>query len=123
MAPCAKYEQAFYMAMGPHGNWKLHYHATREQLVYTIASHVDNTSAGEARNMINHVLHAVAFHLAKGESLELRGLGSFRLRLSKPRPGRNPKHPEQRVRIPARWTVKFRPGKAVRDALDSFPTG
>ena len=71
----------------------------------------------EARESVDLVLDSLASHLANGENVELRRLGAFHLKLSKPRPGRNPMKPEQKVLIPARWSFKFRPGKTVRDGL------
>jgi len=53
--------------------------------------------------------------LREGCSLELRRFGVFELNHRNARTGRNPKHPELVVQIPARRLVRFRPGKDLRD--------
>lgn len=54
--------------------------------------------------------------MARGEILSWYGVGSFRVREHKARPGRNP-FTGQGVRIPARKVVKFSPGKSLREAV------
>jgi nucleoid DNA-binding protein len=78
-------------------------------------------TATQARQSVDVVLDSLADRLAKGESVELRGLGSFHVKMTKPRPGRNPMKPEQEVNIPARWSIKFRPGKRVKEGLQAVP--
>ncbi len=56
--------------------------------------------------------------LRRGEGVELRGLGSFRLRDRPPRTGRNPKTGAS-VSIPAKRIPLFKAGKALRERVAS----
>lgn len=95
-------------------------HITRDHLSSELAEKTGMT-ATDARKAVDCVLDSIASHFAQGHGAELRGLGSFHLRLSRARPGRNPMKPEQRVQIPARWSIKFRPGKNVKAGLLALP--
>ena len=55
--------------------------------------------------------------LRRGEHVELRGFGSFRLRDCLPREGRNPKTGES-VSIPAKRVPFFKVGKDLRERVD-----
>ncbi len=50
--------------------------------------------------------------------VRVEDLGIFRLRLQAARQGRNPRTGDK-VRIPPRLAVSFRPAKALRDRLDA----
>ena len=54
--------------------------------------------------------------LAKGQRIEIRGFGSFDLNHRPARIGRNPKTGEA-ITIAAAKAPKFKPGKALKDAL------
>ncbi len=56
--------------------------------------------------------------LRRGEQVELRGFGSFRLRDCLPRAGRNPKTGES-VSIPAKRVPFFKVGKELRERVAS----
>ena len=51
--------------------------------------------------------------LHAGESIEIRGLCSFRLRQRRARLGRNPRTGEE-VQVPAKRVCYFKPGKTLR---------
>ena len=52
--------------------------------------------------------------LASGENVVMRKFGTFEVRETKAKVGRNPKAPGKDVRIPARAVVKFKPGKDLK---------
>ncbi len=56
--------------------------------------------------------------LRRGEHVELRGFGSFRLRDRLPRAGRNPRTGES-VSIPAKRIPLFKAGKELRERVGS----
>ena len=60
---------------------------------------------------------AVAEAVAAGDSLTLTGFGSFVVSERDAREGRNPKTGEK-MAIAASKSVKFRPGKLLKDALN-----
>ena len=56
--------------------------------------------------------------LSRGEDVELRGFGSFRVRHRSPRAGRNPKTGES-VSVPAKHVPFFKAGKELRERVAS----
>jgi integration host factor subunit beta len=56
--------------------------------------------------------------LARGHRIEIRGFGSFSINRRPPRMGRNPRSGEQVV-IPEKLVPHFKPGKALREAVDA----
>ncbi len=64
--------------------------------------------------VVQGVLNAIIDALRKGDTVELRNFGVFRVKERQPRIGRNPKQPDQVVRIPRRKVVKFKPGSLMR---------
>lgn len=55
--------------------------------------------------------------LAADSRIEIRGFGSFALHHREPRVGRNPKTGD-RVKVTAKAVPHFKPGKALRDAVN-----
>jgi integration host factor subunit beta len=55
--------------------------------------------------------------LAKGDRIEIRGLGSFSLNYRPPRVGRNPKTGDK-VEVPAKYVPHFKAGKELRERVD-----
>ena len=65
-------------------------------------------------------LDNVVSHLAQNNEVVLRNFGTFEIRVSKPKIGRNPNAPETSVAIPARAIVKFKPGKEMKQRVASL---
>ena len=59
----------------------------------------------------------IADALQRGDKIELRGFGSFRVRRRASRTGRNPKT-GQGVVVPAKRVPYFKPGKELRELLN-----
>ena len=55
--------------------------------------------------------------LVRGHRIEIRGFGSFSVNHRPPRMGRNPRSGEA-VAIPEKRVPHFKPGKALREAVD-----
>ena len=55
--------------------------------------------------------------LSQGERIEIRGFGSFTLRVRKARDGRNPRTGDE-IDIPASNVPGFKAGKALKDAVN-----
>jgi integration host factor subunit beta len=64
------------------------------------------------------MLEQMAQFLAEGKRIEIRGFGSFSLHYRPPRTGRNPKTGEA-VSLPAKYVPHFKPGKELRDRVNS----
>ena len=62
------------------------------------------------------MLDQMAECLAGGGRIEIRGFGSFTVRLCRARVGRNPRTGAP-VSLPARYAVYFKPGKKLRERV------
>jgi integration host factor subunit beta len=76
--------------------------------------------------IVDTVFKSIIDALHRGEKIELRGFGSFRLRKREPRKGRNPKTGDK-VDVPPKKVPYFKPGKELKELInrepDSTPTG
>jgi nucleoid DNA-binding protein len=95
---------------------------TKRDLVVQISQ-----ETGEVQQTVFKVVQLTLDHitgaLARGENVELRNFGVLEVRLTKPRVGRNPNKPESSFVIPSRATVKFKPGKVMREKVLKLSDG
>jgi len=75
-------------------------------------------SHNEVSAIVQATLDEVAKALAEGQRLEIRNFGVFEVKRRQPRRGRNPRTGAE-VRIPEKRVVAFKPGKALREFLES----
>lgn len=88
---------------------------TKAELVVFMSKEAKiSKAAGE--KALNALMSAVKKALKKGERLTLPGFISMSVGRRKARKGRNPQT-GQEIRIPAGKVVKFKAGKALRDAI------
>ena len=87
----------------------------KSELIDAIAASADlpKAAAGKA---LDGMIEALTEALKKGDTVTLVGFGSFYVGERAERKGRNPKTGEEII-IPSAKTPKFRPGKALKDAL------
>jgi DNA-binding protein HU-beta len=71
----------------------------------------------DAAAAVDAVLSSIKKALKKGEKVQLVGFGTFEVRSRKARTGRNPRNPEQKIKIPATKVPAFRPGKELKDLI------
>jgi integration host factor subunit beta len=67
--------------------------------------------------IVDAVFSTIVLALQRGDKIELRGFGSFRVRRRGSRTGRNPKT-GQGVVVPAKKVPYFKPGKELRELLN-----
>ncbi len=91
---------------------------TRSDIVAKLAERFSQLPHRDAELAVKTILDAMSEALAKGHRIELRGFGSFSISHRPPRMGRNPRSGEQ-VLIPQKRVPHFKPGKALREAVDS----
>ncbi|MCX7673243.1 MAG: HU family DNA-binding protein [Thiobacillaceae bacterium] len=89
----------------------------KAQLIDYVAEHAQLTRQQAAR-ALDAVVEAVTHTLTRGGAVTLVGFGSFVVDERAARKGRNPKTGET-VEIPAAKIVKFRPGKVLKDAVNT----
>jgi len=70
----------------------------------------------DSEKALSAVLESIEEALAKGESVQLVGFGTFEARERKEREGRNPSTGEK-IKIEAMKVPAFKPGKALKDQV------
>ena len=90
---------------------------TRSDLVEELAARFSQLAHRDAEHAVKTILDAMSQTLARGNRIEIRGFGSFSINSRPPRIGRNPKSGES-VAIPEKRAPHFKPGKALREAVD-----
>jgi len=68
--------------------------------------------------IVQGAMDSIIEELAKGNSVVMRNFGVFQVKEVKGKVGRNPKNPSKDVPIPARATVKFKPGKVMKEKVE-----
>lgn len=91
---------------------------TKSELVDMIAEKQQGITRREAGVVVNTILDTIGDALADGGHVELRGFGSFTTKQRNARIGRNPKTGES-VMVPAKLVPHFKPGKELRERVDS----
>ena len=89
---------------------------TKADLVERVANEAEMTKK-DAEQLVEIIFDTIIATLNKGEKIELRGFGSFRLRERNARKGRNPKTGES-VEIPAKRVAYFKPGKELKEVIN-----
>jgi integration host factor subunit beta len=89
---------------------------TKAELVEEV-SKVSDLTKKHSEIIVETVFQSIIDALQRGEKIELRGFGSFRLRQRESRKGRNPKTGE-RVDVPPKRVPYFKPGKELKDLIN-----
>jgi nucleoid DNA-binding protein len=96
----------------------------RHELAVAIRAKVAETGAALPEKLAEAAVkgfeQVVEEAVSKGQEINLPGFGKFAVTLKPARTGRNPKTGEA-VEIETRYAVKFKPGKALKDAANSRP--
>lgn len=90
---------------------------TRSDLVEELANRFSQLTHRDAEFAVKAILDAMNAALVAGHRIEIRGFGSFSINRRPPRMGRNPRSGES-VAIPEKRVPHFKPGKALREAVD-----
>ncbi len=89
----------------------------KSDLVTRMASRQHQFGEVQIEECVKTMLDQMVATLAVGKRIEIRGFGSFALHHRQPRLGRNPKTGES-VYVTAKAVPHFKPGKALRDAVN-----
>src|SRR5574338_28810 len=93
---------------------------TKAELVEEV-SRVSDLTKKHSEVIVDTVFRSIVAALQRGEKIELRGFGSFRLRQREPRKGRNPKTGDK-VDVPPKTVAYFKPGKELKDLINKSQT-
>ena len=94
---------------------------TKAELVEEV-SRVSDLTKKHSEVIVDTVFKSIIDALHRGEKIELRGFGSFRLRKREPRKGRNPKTGDK-VDVPPKKVPYFKPGKELKDLINRDADG
>lgn len=90
---------------------------TKQKLISTVAEEM-GVHPHDVRHVIQTFLNKMTTHLQEGDRLEFRDFGVFEVVKRKPKIGRNPKQADVPIVIPSYFTVKFTPGKRMRQLVN-----
>ena len=93
---------------------------TKAELVEEV-SRVSDLTKKHSEVIVDTVFRSIIEALHRGEKIELRGFGSFRLRKREPRKGRNPKTGDK-VDVPPKKVPYFKPGKELKELINKEPS-
>ena len=88
---------------------------TKADLIANVAKKA-GTSKALAGRVVDSALSELQNLLTKGDSIALTGFGSFSVSKRAKRQGRNPQTGAA-ITIPASKSVRFRPGKGLRESV------
>ena len=88
---------------------------TKAELISAVAKEAEITKAAAAQ-AIDSITDTITRELKRGGRITVPGFGTFSVANRKARTGRNPRT-GQEIKIPAANTVKFKPGKALKETV------
>ncbi|WP_299163580.1 integration host factor subunit beta [Accumulibacter sp.] len=91
---------------------------TRADLIAAIASRFPTLTVKDTDIAVKEILDAIGRALARGDRVEIRGFGSFRLNYHPARTSRNPKTGAS-VSVPAKSVPHFTAGKEMRERVEA----
>ena len=93
---------------------------TKSGLIEEVAKRTPHISKKDTEVVVNTIFDAMIESLRAGDRIEIRGFGSFQVKIREARDGRNPKTGEP-VHISAKRTPFFKVGKELKEMVDSSP--
>ncbi|MBI5343184.1 MAG: integration host factor subunit beta [Deltaproteobacteria bacterium] len=91
---------------------------TKSDLVQKLSEQVTTLTKKECEVIVDTVFLQMKDALQKGEKIEIRGFGSFTVRVRRAKEGRNPKTGEK-VSIPEKRIPFFKVGKELRELVNT----
>ena len=88
----------------------------KPDLAAAIAEAAD-ISKDKGADVLNAILDEITNAMSRGDTVSLIGFGTFSCRERSARKGKNPQTGEA-IDIPASTTVGFKPGKALKEAVN-----
>jgi DNA-binding protein HU-beta len=89
---------------------------TKADLIVQVAERANLTKKDSAA-AVDAVFAAITSALTQGDGLSLTGFGAFAVSERAAREAKNPRTGEK-IAVPAGKAVKFKPGKALKDAVN-----
>jgi integration host factor subunit beta len=89
----------------------------RRELIRRVAATNLHLRASDVEKVVLIVFEEIIAAMARGDRVELRGIGSFSVRARQGRSGRNPRS-GAKVTVPDKRFPHFRPGKPMHERLN-----
>ena len=93
---------------------------TKSGLIEEVARLTPHISKKDTEVVVNTIFDSMIEALKDGDRIEIRGFGSFQVKVREAREGRNPKTGEP-VHISAKRTPFFKVGKELKEMVDRSP--
>ena len=90
---------------------------TKAHLIEKMVEKAKTLNRRDAEKVVNGIFDSIRGALKRGEKTEIRGFGSFRLRIRRTKDGRNPKTGET-VSVPEKRMPFFKAGKEIKELLN-----
>ena len=89
----------------------------KSDLIWRIRQHSPHLLHQEVETVVHAILDEIIATLARGDRVELRGFGTFSVKVREARTGRNPRTGVL-VPVPKRASPHFKTGKEMRERLN-----
>ena len=89
----------------------------RSEIISELANKNPNVLRKDIEKIIEIILFEITEALCRGENIEIRGFGTYKIAKRKARIGRNPKNSEL-VQIPEKKAIKWKMGKTFFKRLN-----
>jgi|TARA_B110000438_G_scaffold297064_1_gene342832 integration host factor subunit beta len=90
----------------------------RSELLQKLCNHNPNLLRRDIKAILKIIFIEIKEALSRGESVEIRGFGIFKITTKKARTGRNPKNAEV-VKIPEKKAIKWKMSKVFFNLLNN----
>jgi integration host factor subunit beta len=90
----------------------------RSELLQKLCNHNPNLLRKDIKAILKIIFIEIKEALSRGESVEIRGFGIFKITTKKARMGRNPKNAEV-VQIPEKKAIKWKMSKVFFNLLNN----
>jgi integration host factor subunit beta len=89
----------------------------KSDLIEMLSKRLANLAGRDVEVIVNTIFDSMTDALRRGDRIEIRGFGSFEVRVRKPRIGRNPKT-GMSVEVGERRVPFFKVGKELRERVN-----
>jgi integration host factor subunit beta len=89
----------------------------RPEIVDELAAKFGHLTRNDTELAVNLIFEALSSALVTGRRMQIRGFGSFSMKQRQARIRRDPRNGD-RVAVPARRVVHFKPGKSLHESVD-----
>lgn len=89
----------------------------KSDLIELLSKKLPNMAGRDVEVIVNTIFDSMTDALRAGDRIEIRGFGSFEVRVRKPRVGRNPKTGSS-VNVSERRVPFFKVGKELRERVN-----